>query len=224
MSKKSTTQKKRVFLVEDHTVLREVLRRFINIEPDMEVCGEAGNAADAHSMIAMLRPDAVLSDLSMPGTNGIEFIKKLKADHPMIASVVLSMHDENLYAERALRSGALGYVMKSSDMGEILVALRKAFKGENHFSEKISGSLLRKAVGGRTMPVSHVGQLTDRELEVFEQIGLGLGTSAIASAMGLSPKTVETHRAHIKEKLGIVTISELIQQAAVWVNRQNTGG
>ncbi|MEI8312704.1 MAG: response regulator transcription factor [Verrucomicrobiota bacterium] len=226
MAKNKAKTKKRIFLVEDHAVLRECLKLFIRQEPDMEVCGEAGNAADAFAAIPALRPDAVITDISMPGMNGIEFLKNLKALHPGIAAIVLSMHDESVYAERALRAGALGYVMKKESTGEVITALRKAFKGERHVSDKITGALLLRALGRPNQSVSASSPedlLSDRELEVFERIGHGGDTKGIADALGVSPKTVETHRMHIKEKLRIKTLSELIQHAAVWVERKNSG-
>lgn len=227
MAKKATKAKNRIFLVEDHAVVRQGLKLFIAQEPDMEVCGEAANAADAFSAISALRPDAVLTDISMPGMNGIEFLKNMKALHPEIAAVVLSMHDESTYAERALRAGALGYVMKKESTEEVIVALRKAIRGEQHISEKIVGSLLLKALGrqnaGRNGSPSADEVLSDRELEVYEHIGRGEDTNTIATALGVSPKTIETHRMHIKDKLGIYALSELIQQAAVWVDRKTSG-
>jgi DNA-binding NarL/FixJ family response regulator len=227
MPKRTRDAKKRIFLVEDHAILRECLKLFIGQESDMEVCGEAGNAADAFSAIPALRPDAVVTDISMPGMNGIEFLKNLKALHPEIAAVVLSMHDESDYAVRALSAGALGYVMKKASAGEIIIALRKAFRGEQHISERLASSLLLKAFGkqcpAKGGPPATGGLLSDRELEVFEHLGNGKDTKIIAASMGLSPKTVETHRMHIKEKLRISSLSELIRQAAVWVDRKAVG-
>ena len=223
MAKKENAKpKKRIYLLEDHAIVREGLKVLINQEPDMEVCGEAGSAAEAFSAIPALRPDAVVTDISMPGMNGIEFLKNLKALHPEIATVVLSMHDESDYAERALRAGATGYVMKMENAGEVVIALRKAFLGERHLSQKIVSSLMGKALGrqGPAMDesASLVEALSDRELEVFEHIGNGRDTKSIASLLGVSPKTVETHRMNIKEKLRISALPALIQKAAVWVD------
>lgn len=227
MAKKKSKTKKRIFLVEDHAVLRECLKLFIGQEPDMEVCGEASSAAEAFAAIPALRPDAVITDISMPGMNGIEFLKNLKALHPGIAAIVLSMHDESVYAERALRAGALGYVMKKESTGEVITALRKAFVGETHVSERIVTSLmlqaLDKKVPGKNRALRPVDILSDRELEVFEHLGRGSNTKSIASALGISTKTVETHRMHIKEKLQVRSLSELIQQAAVWVDHITSG-
>ena len=227
MPKNTTAAKKRIFLVEDHPLLRQGLKLFIEHQADMEVCGEAGNAAEAFSAIAAIRPDAVVTDISMPGMNGIEFIKTTKALYPELAVVVLSMHDEMVYAERALRAGALGYVMKKEGASEVITALRKAFLGKKHISEKVVGSIMGKALGRKisadTKSSSLVEALSDRELEVFEHIGSGEDTSSIAAALGVSTHTVDTHRMHIKDKLQIGTMTELIQRAAVWVDRNSSG-
>ena len=227
MPKKTPAAKKRIFLVEDHRVLRQGLKLFIGQEPDMEVCGEAGNASEALTAVTALRPDAVVTDISLPGMNGIEFLKNIKALHPDIATVVLSMHDESVYAERALRAGALGYVMKKEGTEELVAALRKAFNGERHVSGNIIGAILHKALGaqrpGKNLPASPVELLSDRELEILEHIGRGENTKGIADVLNLSPKTVETHRVHIKEKLGITSILELTQYAALWVEHESVG-
>lgn len=227
MAEKKAKTKKRIFLVEDHAILRECLKLFIGQEPDMEVCGEAGSAAEAFAAISVLRPDAVITDISMPGMNGIEFLKNMKALYPGIAAIVLSMHDEDVYAERALRAGALGYIMKKDSTGEVISALRKAFVGETHISAKIVTSLMLRAldkkVPGKNGARTPVDILSDRELEVFEQLGRGSDTKSIATALGISTKTVETHRMHIKEKLQVGSLSELIQQAAVWVDHSSSG-
>jgi DNA-binding NarL/FixJ family response regulator len=219
--------KKRIFLLEDHRVVREGLRLYIQQEADMEVCGEAENATEGLSAIAKLLPDAVVSDISLPGMNGIEFLKNLKALHPRIAVVVLSMHDESSYAERALRAGALGYVMKKESTAEVITALRDALEGQYHVSKKVTGAIFHKALGtngpGKTTSPFPANLLSDRELEVFELIGKGKSTHEIASALRLSAKTVESHRAHIKEKLQIGTSIELVQHATLWVEHESAG-
>ena len=215
------TAKKRIFLVEDHRLVREGLKLFIAQEPDLTVCGEAANGTDALSEIEKLKPDAVLCDISLPGMNGIEFLKNMKAQYPQIAAVVLSMHDEAVYAERALRAGALGYVMKKESTEEVMTALRKALRGEYYVTSKVVGVIFNKALRmpgpGKTASASPVSLLSDRELEVFEMIGRGMGTREIAEALRLSPKTVESHRAHIKEKLQFETSAEIVQHAIRWV-------
>lgn len=223
MPKKTSEVKKKIYIIEDHQVLRQGLRLFIEQEPDMAVCGEAGNAADALAAISQAQPDAVVSDISMPGMNGIEFLKNMKARHPQIAAVILSMHDESIYAERALRAGAFGYVMKKESAGEVITALRKALKGEYHVSKLVVGAVMHKVLRAQE-PEKSAGEpielLSDRELEVFERIGQGKSTINIAEALHVSPKTIETHRVHIKEKLQINSISELTQYAALWVEQQ----
>jgi len=219
MAKKKMGTKKRIYLLEDHAIVREGLRLLIGQEPDMEVCGDAGSAAEAFTEIQALRPDAVITDISLPGMNGLEFIKNLKALHPEIAAIVFSMHSDSDYAERSLRAGAAGYVMKMEDSEEVIIALRQAFLGEKHISKKIADSLLCKALGSQSPAMdgspSPVEALSDRELEVFEHIGNGQDTKTIAASLGVSPKTVETHRMHIREKLRISSLSDLIRQAAV---------
>lgn len=193
----------------------------------MAVCGEADNAIDALSEVARLGPDAVIVDIGLPGTNGIEFLKNMRAQFPDLPAVVLSMHDESVYAQRALRAGALGYVMKKENPEEIVVALRKALAGEFHVSGKVTGAIFHQAIGleanGKSAPPSPVAQLSDRELEVFALLGRGRSTRAIADELRVSPKTIESHRAHIKEKLGLATSNEMVQHAALWVNHDRGG-
>lgn len=227
MSKPEAAKKKKIFLVEDHDVVRQGLRFFIGQEPDMEVCGEAGDAAKALAAIARCEPDAVVCDISLPGMNGIEFLKHLKTEHPRVAAVVLSMHDESVYAERALRAGVRGYVMKKESTEEVVTALRKALNGTYHVSDKVVGSIFNQALAGaatgqRASP-SPVALLSDRELEIFELIGRGECTKSIASVLNLSPKTVETHCVHIKEKLGLPTAPDLTRYATLWVENEKVG-
>jgi DNA-binding NarL/FixJ family response regulator len=193
----------------------------------MQVCGEADNASDAISAISQLKPDGVITDISLPGMNGIEFLKNLKAQFPEIVAVVLSMHNESSYAQRALSAGAMGYVMKKEDIEEVIRALQTAFRGEYYVSTEVTGAIFHQALGitsgGKAASVSPEGILSDRELEVFELLGNGKSTKAIATQLRLSPKTVETHRAHIKDKLGFANSSEMIKHAALWVERECTG-
>ncbi len=224
---KKAQAKKRIFIVEDHCIVRQALKLYIEQEPDMEVCGEAENAIEALSAINALLPDALVSDISLPGMNGIEFLKNMKAQHPRIAAVVLSMHDESIYAERALRAGALGYVMKKESVAEVIAALRKAFAGDYHVSKNIVGAIFHKALGtcgpGKTASPSPLQLLSDREIEIFEMLGTGKSTRNIAAALHLSPKTVESHRAHIKEKLNLSSALEMVQHATLWVEHESEG-
>jgi len=219
--------RKRIFVVEDHGIIRQALRLYMTEETGMQVCGEADNASDAISAISQLKPDGVITDISLPGMNGIEFLKNLKAQFPEIVAVVLSMHNESAYAQRALSAGAMGYVMKKEDIEEVIRALQTAFRGEYYVSTEVTGAIFHQALGiasgGKSTSVSPEGILSDRELEVFELLGNGKSTKAIATQLRLSPKTVETHRAHIKEKLGFTNSSEMIKHAALWVERECTG-
>ena len=215
--------KTRILLVEDHQIVRQGLSRLINLEVDLEVCGEASNAGEALQQIPRLKPDLVLTDISMSGMNGIEFLKHLKARHPEVPAVVLSMHDEALYAERALRAGALGFVMKKESSEEMLTALRKARRGEHHVSEKVGGRIFQLFLHSKKPAESSISLLSDRELEVFELLGRGRGSKEIAAELHLSVKTVDTHRTHIKEKLKLRSFTELIQHAVQWVEHQTKG-
>jgi len=210
----------RVLLVDDHPVVRQGLKHLIDACPDMAVCGEADEAAEALNAVQTLDPDIVLVDISMQGMSGIDFLKRIREDHPRTRSVVFSMHDESLYAERALRAGAMGYVMKRQNATEILDAIRKAMRGEFWVSQDIEKTLFQKALGQHRNPAKSPSHgLTDRELEIFEMLGQGRGTSEIANRLKLSVKTVESHRARIKEKLGVQTATELIRHAVRWVER-----
>lgn len=210
----TTKTKKKVLIIDDHIVVRRGLLYLINREEDFEVCGEAGDARKGLEAIDLLKPDIVLVDISLPGMNGIEFIKNAQACHPGLPIVVLSMHDESLYTERAIRAGALGYVMKRANSEEIITALRKALRGELQISGSANAALLQKFFGRlQSRSGSPLSVLSDRELEVFELIGNGKTTRQIAEALGLSVKTVDSHRMHIKEKLGVTTAPELVRRA-----------
>jgi DNA-binding NarL/FixJ family response regulator len=222
--RKATDLKKKVLIIDDHIVVRRGLIYLINREEDFEVCGEAEDARKGLNAINELAPDIVLVDISLPGMNGIEFIKNAKARHPGLPIVVLSMHDESLYTERAIRAGALGYVMKRASSEEIIAALRKALQGELQISGSINATLLQKFFGGvQSKKGSPVSVLSDRELEVFELIGHGKTTREIADVLHLSPKTIDCHRMHIKEKLTIQTTPELVQRAVHHVASEAAG-
>ncbi len=212
-------RKQRIFLVDDHPILRNGLTQIIACEPDMEVCGEAESARAAVALIARARPDLVLIDISLRDVNGIELTKELHHRFPSLCLVVLSMHEESLYAERALRAGARGYVMKDANATALLEAMRKALAGGIGISEAMSTRLLNRCTGtarneGRAFGID---TLSDRELEVFECIGRGLTTRAIAAQLGISAKTVETHRTHVRHKLQARSAAELMHLAARWL-------
>jgi DNA-binding NarL/FixJ family response regulator len=206
--------KTRIVLVDDHPVVRQGLARLINDEPDLCVCAEADSAAAALDVVDLQKPDLVLVDISMGGTDGIELIKDLRVRVPGLPALVLSMHDESLYAERVLRAGAKGYVMKQEAPEKVMTAIRRVLAGEVYVSEKIAGRLL-KAMSGTKGPASEspLDRLSDRELQVFRLIGSGLSVREIADKLFLSVKTIETHREHIKEKLNLKSSSELLRYA-----------
>ena len=215
--------KKRVLIVDDHPVFRHGITALINAEADLVVCGEASSSPFALDAMRKLQPDIVLLDISLPGTNGIELIKFMKSEQPKLPLLVLSMHDESLYALRALKAGALGYVMKAEALTHVLDALRKALKGEIYVSPRLSERLIFQAIqstNGNTG--SLVDRLSDRELEVLTFLGRGLGTKEIASELHLSVKTIETHRAHIKEKLGFRDAGEMVRFAIDWVAQEKS--
>jgi DNA-binding NarL/FixJ family response regulator len=215
------SMKKRLFLVEDHPVTREGFAQLINYQPDLEVCGQAGTAAKAITGIDVLRPDLVIVDLVLAESNGLELIKQLKSRYPPLPMLVLSTHDEALYAERVLRAGARGYVMKQAPTSQVMGAIRTVLNGELYLSEAMRSRLVHQHL--TTQPAARqndLDTLSDRELEVFEFVGLGHTTRRIAAKLHLSVSTVETHRAHIKQKLKLGNAVELVRRAVEWVNRQ----
>lgn len=212
--------KRRVLIVDDHPIFRDGITALINGEPDLCVCGSVVSANMALGAVAELKPDMLILDISIQGTNGIELMKSIRAQHPTLPALMLSSHDEGLYAERALRAGARGYVMKSAAPERVIEALRRILGGGLYLSEAIGSRLLDTFLNGRAAEggSSGVAQLSDRELEVFRALGEGRGTREIASTLFLSVKTVETHRAHIKEKLKLQSATELVRAAVEWVN------
>ena len=205
--------KKKVLIVDDHPLLRDGLAKVLNQQPDLAVCGEAGNAREGLAAVEQRSPDVVIVDLTMDGGGGLELIKDIHAKDSGLPVLVLSMHHENQYAERAARAGARGYVMKREPVGSVVAALRKILDGRVAFSEEIVGRLL--GTTGRDR--SDADLLSDRELEVYRLLGNGLGTRQIAAQLHLSPSTVETYRAGIKQKLGISDATELVARAARFV-------
>jgi DNA-binding NarL/FixJ family response regulator len=217
MGLKGALTKSRVFLVEDHAIVREGLTLLINREPDFVVCGEAEEAQAALEAIARTRPDILIVDISLHGPDGLDLIKTIRVTDDGPPMLVLSMHDELIYAERALRAGASGYIMKQEGTERVLIALRRILKGEVYLSDRAASRMVRHYVRGpaaATRPVE--AELSDRELEVYRLIGEGRGTRQIAEELHLSIKTVETYQAHIKEKLSLRSARELVQHAIEW--------
>lgn len=221
----AAVRKPRVLLVDDHPVIRKGVADVLRACPEFEVCGEASTAAEAMEIAGKKRPDAVIADLSLNGPGGLDLIRDLQIQIPGISVLVLSMHDERLYAERALRAGARGYVMKQEEPGRIVEGLRAVMAGDLFVSPDLSEALLRTFVGGGSRKSESVGieRLSDREIQVFEAIGRGQSTADIARQLHLSPKTVETYRAHIKRKLGLENNHGLIHAAIQWVEKEAAG-
>jgi DNA-binding NarL/FixJ family response regulator len=223
VSKKKQTKpaglKAGILIVDDHPIIRHGLSQIITQESDMTVTGYAQDAAEAMQSIKTLKPALAVVDISLNGKNGLELIKDIKIQHPNLPVLTLSIHDESLYAERALRAGAKGYIMKQEAAEKLVSAIRKVLSGQIYVSDKMAAKMMRKLVNGRNEPgASPVDSLSDRELEVFRLIGQGLGTRQIAQQLFLSMKTIETYRAHIKEKLNFADAAELLQYAIQWVN------
>ena len=205
---------RRIMIVDDHPVMRDGLAQLLSQEEDLMICGQFEDAATAFEALAQLQPDIVLIDLSLKGSNGLELIKSIKAHYPRTLMLVLSMYDESLYAERVLRAGAAGYIMKQEATEKVLGALRQVLNGGIYLSEKMNARLMHQLVGGRPPAGgSLMERLSDRELEVFGLIGQGRGTRDIAQQLHLSVKTIESHRAHIKEKLSLRNATELVHRA-----------
>jgi DNA-binding NarL/FixJ family response regulator len=211
--------KSRIFIVEDHPITRNGLAQLINYQNDLRVCGHASTVAKAIGGVDEAEPDLVIVDVSLPDGHGIELVKDLKVRHPQARILVLSMHDEGLYAERAFRAGASGYIMKQEPTDTVLAAVRRILCGETYLSPRMQERVLNRFAAGKPAVVnSNIERLTDRELEVFELIGRGLGTRQIARQLRLGMSTVETHRAHLKEKLELESGTELTCRAVEWVN------
>jgi DNA-binding NarL/FixJ family response regulator len=212
--------RQRILIVDDHPMMRHGLSQLINREPDLLVCGEAGNAQEALGAIPNCEPNLVLADIAMPGKSGIELIKDLRVLHPNIAVLVMSMYEEVCYAERVLRAGGHGYVMKSEGGEKILVAIRQVLQGRRYLSPSMAAAVLEGLSKGRSRGgETALGALTDREFEVFHLIGQGLSTAEIGDQLHLSVKTIGTHRVHIKEKLNLKTSTELMKQAMQWESK-----
>ncbi len=209
----------RILLVDDHPLLNEGLRQVIESEPGLVVCGMAGNVQDALSLVEVEKPDLVITDLTMPGRNGLELIKDLAATHPELPILVLSLHDELLYAERVLRAGGRGYVTKNTPTERLIKAIHCVLDGGVYTSPTVTSHFLQALLPGRSPSKQSfpLERLTDRELEVFELIGNGKSNQDIACQLGISPRTVDVHRAHIREKLGLEDGNALTRHAIRWI-------
>ena len=209
--------RKTVLIIDDHPLLRQGLAMLINQQKDMQVCGEAEEAHTAMQCISQKKPDIVILDLTLKGPDGLELLKTLRATDPDLPVLILSMHDETIYAERALRARANGYIMKQEATEKVLVAVRRILDGDVYLSDNMSRKMLQQYIDGSpSLLESRIASLSDRELEVFCRIGEGRATREIAEELRLSIKTVETYQAHIKEKLGLRSGRELIQHAIQW--------
>ena len=208
---------KRIVIVDDHPLFRKGLQEMIHSNGNFAVCGEAGDAAEAMTVIRKLKPDLAIVDLSLPGANGIELIKNIRAEFSKLPILVLSMHDESLYALRALRAGAEGYVMKHEAMANVIHAIHEVFNGRPYLSPAMAAQVITKFARGHVEgEPDPTERLSDRELEVLELIGKGTEVRQIAKLLHLSPKTVETHRSHIKEKLQLKNAREVARFALQW--------
>ena len=216
---KTSTNKARILLVDDHPVLRRGVAELINGEAIYEVCGEVGTLAEAYAAVSKLKPEMVIIDISLDGNNGVELMKELTYRWPNLPLLAYSMHDEQIYAERALRAGAKGYVMKQHPPETLLEAIKSVLRGKVYLSPQMSDRLLGKLVGAGTSekPVqSPIEKLSDRELEVLQLIGKGQTTAQIADKLCLSVKTIETYREHLKQKLNLKSGPELVRYAIEW--------
>ena len=215
---RNTITRKKVLIVDDHPIMRHGLTQLIGEEPDLVVCGEAEDVHGALKAIKRLQPDIAIVDISLKDSNGLELIKDIGARGPKLAVLVLSMHEESIYAERALRAGARGYVMKAEGPVRVIDGIRQVLNGTVYVSERTASKMISKLVGGSFhQSVSPVERLSDREFQVFELIGQGMQTREISARLHLSTKTVEAHREHIKKKLDLDTAAELLKYAVQWV-------
>jgi len=221
--KLSVKSKRTVFVIDDHPIVREGLTQLINREPDLTVCGTAEDIYEALKAMQTLKPDIALADISLKGADGIELIKNLKIRMPALPVLVLSIHDESIYAPRALRAGARGFIMKQEATENVLLALRRVLSGEIYLSKRMANKMLQQFVGAPGIAQKFsIDRLSDRELEVFRLIGQGHGTRRIAEELRLSVKTVESYREHIKEKMTLSDASELVQHAIQWLQREKS--
>ncbi len=224
-TKSAPAHKQRIFLVDDHPIVLTGFQLLLNAQPDLEVCGSATSAEAAIEHVPGAKPDLVITDLTLPGRDGLEFIRDILAIRPEQRVLVVSMHDELLFAARALRSGARGFLMKEAGSEKMLLAIRQVLAGGVYVSERMNAQILDNFSGVKTPGINaHLHGLSDREFEVFRLLGEGLATKEIADRLHISPKTVAVHRGHIKEKLGVKTASELLHRAVCWVESERKKG
>jgi DNA-binding NarL/FixJ family response regulator len=209
----------RILVVDDHPIVRLGIRQMIGADPGLAVCGEADSAEAALRWVAGHTADLAIVDLSLGDGAGLELIRSLRQAAPGLPVLVLSMHDEMLFAERALRAGARGYIMKQEAIDGLARAIRQVLAGRTYLSERMAESMFARFGPGTAPPRGHLGRLTDRELEVFEMVGRGRSTAAIAEQLGVSVKTIETYRSNIKTKLNLKDAADLIRYAATWTER-----
>ncbi len=217
MNSNPVVSKHRIFIIDDHPLVREGLTNLINRHDDLMVCGEAEDSAEAIAGIARTQPDVAVIDISLKNESGLELVKNLQTQFPAVGLIVLSMHDEALYAERALRAGARGYVMKRETTKSVLTAIRRVLEGSVYISQRVVNSMARRFVlSDKELPSSPVEQLSDRELEIFRLLGQGCTTSQIADDLHVSLKTVQAYCARAREKFGVNSFGELIRLAVRW--------
>jgi DNA-binding NarL/FixJ family response regulator len=215
---------RRIMIVDDHPLVRQGIATLIQAEPDLAVFGEAGSADEVLQVLAKDTPSLILLDISLPGTHGIDLLKDLHLRYPRVRVLVFSMHEESVYAERVLRAGAHGYIMKNEPAAKVIAAIRTVLKGEPSVSPAIAGRMLRLFVSnkpGGDAPQTDAEKLSDRELQVYTCLGNGMSTQKIADQFKLSSKTIQTYREHIKRKLGFRNAAELIHHATHWAKSEN---
>lgn len=223
MQRSRTSEKsvKRLVLIDDHPIMRHGLAQLIRAEEGLDVIGEAGSAREGLEVIGRLKPDLAVIDLTLPDKNGLELVKDIRALHPSTQCIVLSMHDETLYGERSLRAGARGYVMKEEAADHLVTAIHKVISGGLYVSESLNARMLEQVTGASRSKATGMDALTDRELEILSLIGSGVPTKNIAAQLSISARTVEAHRAHIKEKLGMTDGASLVRYAVQWVESRS---
>jgi DNA-binding NarL/FixJ family response regulator len=210
-------QPRTVLIVDDHPIIRQGLRRVMDNEDDLTVCGEAESVRDARTAIRELNPDVMIADISLKQGDGIELVRDVRAHHPQLPILVLSMHDETIYAERMLAAGANGYIMKQAASEQFLIALRRVLDGGIYVSETVGNHMIQKfAAGGSYISANPIDRLSNRELQILHMIGKGMSTRESAHSLNLSIKTVESHRQRIKRKLNLSTGTQLVQYAINW--------